>query len=283
MAARSASRGGSSRMAANRHGAGCAALACQAARPVPVPRQTSQARAIRWLSVGRRRAAVAGSASARRACSAAGPICFSRARASARAAGPGSGISARPSVSEAKYRPLPPVRIGSRPASRARVHFGQRRVAPPGDAARFRGGTDAVERMRDPGLVLRRWTRRQHTQFAINLHRVGVDDRAAQPFGDFQRQRRFPAGGRAGDDQGEGGHGGRRPKSRVVAPLGIGFLLRAAFRRFRDRPYAVHVARDRRAGKRERWKPLGRTVHCMFYRQNLVARQGKTGVRPHRC
>ena len=46
------SRGGSSRIAANRHGAGCAARACQAASPVPVPRQTSQARAIRWLSVG---------------------------------------------------------------------------------------------------------------------------------------------------------------------------------------------------------------------------------------
>ena len=84
-------RGGSSRMAAKRQGAGCAALACQAARPMPVPRQTSQARAMRWLSVGRRRPAVAGSASASRACSAAGPICFSRARASARASAAGVG------------------------------------------------------------------------------------------------------------------------------------------------------------------------------------------------
>ena len=39
---------------------------CQAARPTPVPRQTSQARAMRWLSSGCSRAAVAGSASARR-------------------------------------------------------------------------------------------------------------------------------------------------------------------------------------------------------------------------
>ena len=87
---------------------------------MPVPRQISQARAIRWLSVGRISAAVTGSASASRACRAAGPICLSSARASARACGPGSGIAAMPSVSEAKYSPLPPVRIGSRPASRAR-------------------------------------------------------------------------------------------------------------------------------------------------------------------
>ena len=75
MAARSASRGGSSRMAVKLHGAGGhAGRFCQAARPTPVPRQTSHARAIRWLSSGFSRAAVAGSTWARLACRAAEPL-----------------------------------------------------------------------------------------------------------------------------------------------------------------------------------------------------------------
>ena len=38
-------------------------------------------------------------------------------------------------------------------------------------------GADAVERVRHPRFVLRRGARGQHTQLAINLHRVGIDDR----------------------------------------------------------------------------------------------------------
>ena len=57
---------GRARWRRNRHGVGGVILACQSASPVPLPRQTSQARAMRWLSVGRNRAAVVGSTSARR-------------------------------------------------------------------------------------------------------------------------------------------------------------------------------------------------------------------------
>jgi hypothetical protein len=56
--------------------------------------------------------------------------------------------------------------------------------------------------MRDALLFLGGRTRGQDAQLAVHLHRVGVDDGAADAFGDGQRQGGFAAGGWAGDQQG---------------------------------------------------------------------------------
>src|SRR5262245_39454933 len=44
-------------------------------------------------------------------------------------------------------------------------------------------------------------TRRKDTEIAIDLQAVGVDDRPAECIGQLQRERRFAAGRRAGDDE----------------------------------------------------------------------------------
>ncbi len=88
------------------------------------------------------------------------------------------------------------------PTRRARhFHCFQRGPAPPGGAASLGGGTHAIHRMRHDRLILRRGTRGQDTQLPIHLHRIGVDDGAAQPLRERHRQRRLPARGRAGDNQ----------------------------------------------------------------------------------
>ena len=219
---------------------------------MPVPRQTSQARAIRWLSVGRRRRGRRrvrlGEARVQRGWAdllQQGPGLRPRFRG-----GAGDVREALGQRGEIKAAAAGEDRQAARLA-RA-VHFGECRIAPPRDAAWFGGRADAVEDMGDPGLVLRRRPRGQHAQFAVNLHGVGVDDRAAEPLGQFQGERRLPAGGGAGDDQGEGGHGGRRPKSGVVAPLGMGFLFRAAFRRFQGGPDVAHGLSARSSGRKTR-------------------------------
>ena len=157
---------------------------------------------MRWPSFGSSLAAVAGSSAARRACSAGAPSSRSMARASARACGPGSGMSARPRVSEAKYRPVPPVRIGSRPLVMRPLHREEGLAAPPGDAAWLRSGADAVESDAGPGFLVRRRARGEHAQFAINLHGVSVDDGASEAFRQRQGERGLAAGGRTRDQQG---------------------------------------------------------------------------------
>ena len=144
-----------------------------------MPRQTSQARAIRWLSVGRRRAAVVGSTSARRACSAAGPDLREqatgfRARLRARIGiWPGLGQRGEIEAGATGQDRQPTCRL-------RRVHGGERRLAPPGRAARFGGRANAVQRMRHPRLVLRGRSRGEDAKFPIDLHGVGIDDRAAR-------------------------------------------------------------------------------------------------------
>ena len=92
-------------MAAKRHGAGGVAR-LPPARPRPVPRQISQARAIRWLSSARRLGGGGGIGLAQAGVQCGGADPRSSRAASVRASGPGSGISAMPSVSEAKYSPI---------------------------------------------------------------------------------------------------------------------------------------------------------------------------------
>jgi phosphoserine phosphatase len=59
----------------------------------------------------------------------------------------------------------------------------------------------AVEPMRRPLLGRSLGARGQDAQIAVDLHAVGVDDGAAECVCQLQRQRRFAARGRAGDDQ----------------------------------------------------------------------------------
>ena len=62
----------------------------------------------------------------------------------------------------------------------------------------------AIEPMRRARLLFGRRPRGDDAQIAIDLHRVGIDHDAAEFFGEPQRQRRFSAGGRAGDEDGAG-------------------------------------------------------------------------------
>ena len=168
---------------------------------MPVPRQTSQARAMRWLSAasaGRRWRDRRGPGW--RAAPAA-PWSASRRRASARASGPGSGMSARPSVRAREIQAGAAGQDRQAACGAGLLHRGQAFAAPPGDAAGFGGGTDAVEGGGDAGFFVRRGAGGEDAEFAIHLHGVGVDDRAVAAFGDGQRQRGFAAGGRTGDDQ----------------------------------------------------------------------------------
>ena len=90
-------------------------------------------------------------------------------------------MSARPSVRDRKYSPLPPVRMGSRPVLRFR-HRRKGVAAPPGNAAGLRGRAHAIEAVRDAGLLLRRGAGGEHAQLPVHLHRIGVDHRAVEVF-----------------------------------------------------------------------------------------------------
>jgi len=62
--------------------------------------------------------------------------------------------------------------------------------------------------MRHSRLFGRRGPCRDNGEIAIDLHGIGIDDDAAERFGERERERRLPARGRAGDeDGGRGGHG----------------------------------------------------------------------------
>ena len=64
------------------------------------------------------------------------------------------------------------------------------------------GRHEAVESMRNAGLLLRRRPRRENAQLAIDLHAVGVDDDAAGMLGNRDCKRGLPASGRARNQDG---------------------------------------------------------------------------------
>ena len=200
--ARSAARGGSSRMAANRHGAGAPPAPARRPARVPVPRHTSQARAMRWLSVGRSRAAVAG-IRRRRAAHAARP---GRARRAGRAL---------PPAPRRRDRGSPPApRSATR--NRARCHRSGSAAARPPAPLPWRPAPRRATRRRCP-LPRPAGRRRARCGTRASSSGVGraVSTRSSrytcmasalmivppQPFGQRQRERRLAAGGRAGDDQ----------------------------------------------------------------------------------
>jgi hypothetical protein len=88
--------------------------------------------------------------------------------------------------------------------------------------------------VRDAGFLGLRWTRREDTQFGIYLHRICIDDRPTEAFGDFERERGFAAGRGAGDQQGgrQRGCRGRHRRLRqgaCEAPIMIDVNLFLAF------------------------------------------------------
>ena len=124
------------------------------------------------------------------------PRTASSRRASARASAPIAGISAIPRNRAERYIPVPPHRIGKA----AKSISARAAPAPPCRVARFRRRPHAIQNVRRRRFV--RWRRPggDDPQLAVALHGVGVDDRAAEPPGQRQRQRGFAAGGRPGDD-----------------------------------------------------------------------------------
>ena len=82
-----------------------------------------------------------------------------------------------------------------------RGNLAERECAPPGDRTALGGVEEAVQpvgRSRFNRLV---GPRRQYPKIVIALQAVGVDDRAAQCSGQFERERRFSTGRRSGDDE----------------------------------------------------------------------------------
>ncbi len=115
------------------------------ARPAPPP---SQARAMRWLSEGRSRAAVRGSAAASLACSAAGPSSASRRRASARAAAGDGRDVGQPPGQGGDIHPVPAAQHRQAPAARAAAISASAAPPPHATEAASRRRPHAIEAMR---------------------------------------------------------------------------------------------------------------------------------------
>ncbi len=174
IAARNASRGGSRRMAAEPPRSRSPGGLCQAARPMPVPRQTSQARAMRWLSLGSDGRRWRGST--RPGGHAARPdlVPPANARASSRAASPVPGFG----QAIGQCREIHPRAAGQdRQPPAPRGCMAASAPPPPGHAAGLRRGAHAVQAMGHPGFLLRRGAGGQHAEFAIDLHGVAVSRR----------------------------------------------------------------------------------------------------------
>ena len=188
MAARSASRGGIEQDGGEAPGRRRAALAparrrgrcrCRATPP-----RRGRCAGCRWGSVWPRWRVLGGEPGMQGR----GAESASSARASARACGPGSGMSARP-CGQRRRNTGRCRRSGSAggPGVVRSLHGGQSLVAPPGALPGSRRGADAVERVGHAGFLLRRRAGGEDAQFAIHLHGVGVDDGAAEALGQIAR------------------------------------------------------------------------------------------------
>ncbi len=90
------------------------------------------------------------------------------------------------------------------------LEFGERRRQigeVTADRIIYRGVDMAEKAVRRETLLLWRRPRRQDAKVAIDLHGVGVDDRAADATGKFERQRRLAGGGGTCNENGARGHG----------------------------------------------------------------------------
>jgi phosphoserine phosphatase len=122
------------------------------------------------------------------------------------------------------------------------LHGGECRFAPPGRGGGFGGRPHTIEAVRHTRFLFGRRPGGEDAKLAIKLHGVGIDDRAAEPFGEDCGKRRFARCGGAGDDDGSAG-------------IGVGVGLRLAW--FRPRcqgqrrirmTHMLTLIADRRAG-----------------------------------
>ena len=146
---------------------GAAARSARRRAPRPVPRHTSQARAMRWPSLGCSRAAVCridigqpGVQRRRRQSPPAAPRA-SRAGSRGRSRDIGQALG---SGEPRNTAPCPPHRIGNAPRASRFRHRRQRRAAPPGHADRPRRRSHAIQHMRHARFVFRRRPRRQRRE-----------------------------------------------------------------------------------------------------------------------
>ena len=155
---------------------------------------------MRARSPGISRAAAAGSRRFSSACSAATPSLARRARTcladfagNRRHGGKPSGqrIEIEPGAADHDRRPRRAPRLGQ--------HRGGL-LAPAADRKVLRRVDMAVEPVRHALFLGRARPRRDNAQVAIDLHRIGVDDHAAELFGKPERQRRFAARRRPGNE-----------------------------------------------------------------------------------
>ena len=80
-------------------------------------------------------------------------------------------------------------------------HGRERRIAPPGHRCGLGGFAHAVKHMRRAGFVRSTGAGGDDAEFPIKLHAIGIDDGAAEAFGNFQRERGFARGGGADHKQ----------------------------------------------------------------------------------
>lgn len=81
-------------------------------------------------------------------------------------------------------------------------HRLERDFAPPGSGGRLRRRAHAVKPMRHTLFLFRRRPRGKDPKLAIELHRIRIDDDAADPFGEPGGECRLAGGGWPGDDDG---------------------------------------------------------------------------------
>ena len=70
-------------------------------------------------------------------------------------------------------------------------HCLERRIAPPGHRCGLGGFAHAVKHMWRAGFVLWAWAGGDDAEFPIKLHAIGIDDGAAEAFGDGEGERGF--------------------------------------------------------------------------------------------
>jgi phosphoserine phosphatase len=97
-----------------------------------------------------------------------------------------------------------------------RSHLVERQRPPIGNRAALGGIEKAIKPMRRPLLCGRVGPRRQDTEIAIDLPAVGIYDGSVEDVRQLQREYRFAACGRTGDDE-HGWRGGAGCPSRLVA------------------------------------------------------------------
>jgi phosphoserine phosphatase len=150
------------------------------------------------------------------------------------------------------------------PRSRRRGDLVKCQHTPVGDRAAFGSIKKAIQPMRRSLFGVRVGTRRQQAEIAIDLPAVRIDDGSAEGLRQLERERRFAARGRTGDDEdgrlvaGAASGVGRRPMEMVLTliagPRGRSSLARLA----------AMIAEGMQVGCRPIWLASGEACDLFF-------------------